>query len=165
MSSPAFETRFLVLEKLKLSQDHSLILSRLRPCKRKSTTPPPPSPRTPPRYKNRDGQGNRCRDSSPPALIGSPYRIYMPVLRYLKAYFISLLYDFDSYYNFYNNYNILNGDLDKESVTYKTVHNCYKKYLRIVHEIIINVIKVKPFKPLEMPNLVHLLRLYLLLSC
>jgi hypothetical protein len=64
--------------------------------------------------------------------------------------------------DFYQQGNILNGNIDAEMATYRVVNNRYIKAMRVTHERIIDNAKLNEYKPLEMPDPPRLIRTHLL---
>ncbi|KAN0093926.1 hypothetical protein V8E51_017110 [Hyaloscypha variabilis] len=159
-SSPTFESRYPVLEDTITVKDHPLVVSRLRPQKRKVGSPPL---LVTPTRKGKRNSKRRRNSSSPPPPLSSLYRIRTPDLTRPGAHLISSPYSYDE--EFYSNGIILNRNLNEESATYGAAYNRYKKHLRKAHEDIINSAKLDPFKPLNMPNPPRLIRSHLLDSC
>ena len=157
-SSPAFESQFPVPDDTIVVEDYPLVISRLRSKKRKAVTPPPPAT-----TRRRGRQRNRRRNSSSPLPMSSLYRIRTPVPGHLEAHFVSSPYAYD--HEFYDNGPFGNKGLDEKAVTYRAAHNRHKKHMRKAHEDIINSAKLKPFRPLSMPDPPRLIRSYLLPSC
>jgi hypothetical protein len=120
-SSPAFESF-----KLPSNISHPIVLSRLRPCKRKSISLSP-LPATLTRYTQTKRARRRYNLLSPPLALSSPYHITVK----------SSLYIFNE--EFYtNNPSILNTAINTDITNYRTIYNHYIKRLREAHERIIN---------------------------
>jgi hypothetical protein len=123
-SSPTFESRYLVLEDIIIVKDYPLVVSRLRPQKRKVGSPPL---LVTPTYRGKRNSKRRRNSSSPPPLLSSLYRIRTPNLTRPGAHLISSPYSYDE--EFYSNSIILNRNLNKEFITYRAAYNRYKKHL------------------------------------
>jgi hypothetical protein len=146
-SSPTFESAHK--PEIPSTNDHLLVVSRLRPRKRAST----PTLVTPTR-----GLAKRTRhrrnSSSPLPAWSSPYRNLTESSPYI----------FDK--GFYNNCEILNGDLTPSGATYGAANNRHEKHLHKAHKTIINrAILDDDFKPLPMPDPARLMRAHLPDSC
>ena len=138
---------------------HLLVLSRLRPRKRKSTSPPPlissPLASSPLATLIRQTQLKRARyrrnSSSPPLALASLYRIAVELSPYI----------FDE--EFYtNNPSILNTTINADIANYKAAHNHYIKRLREAYKKIIDSAILEAFRPIKLLNLLRLIRAYLL---
>jgi len=148
MSSPLSSP--LAFEDFKGSESHPLVLSRFRPRKRKSNSPPATLVR-----QNQPKRARRRRKSSSATpKPTSPYRIAIESSPYV--------FDEDFYTN---NPNILNEGLDADIANYGTANNHYMKRLREAHERIIDSAKLEAFQPLNMPVSSRLMRAHLPDSC
>jgi hypothetical protein len=156
-SSLAFKS-----SKLPPYKGHPLVLSRLRPRKRKLTSPSPPisSPlvSSPLATLIRRTQPKRARhrrnSSSPPPALASLYYITVESSPYI----------FDE--EFYtNNPSILNTAIDADITNYRAIYNHYIKRLREAHKKIIDSTILEAFRPIKLPDLPRLIRAYLPDSC
>lgn len=67
---------------------------------------------------------------------------------------------------FYNNRDILNGNITPSGVTYSTANNRHAKHIRKLHEKVIDNIQVDgSFVPIKMPNLACRISTILITTC
>ena len=116
------------------------IITHLRPRRKRVPVVVPITP-TRSRPSKRARQQRLRNDSSPPPALLSPYR--MPNT--------SSPYVFDE--DFYNNSQILNGDITPGGATYGAANNRHMKHMRQIHEKVVDKAQIDDsFEPLEMPD-------------
>jgi hypothetical protein len=111
-------------------------------------TGPPPAAFLPTTPKRRRPAKKAARNASSPALaISSPYALHGIQIASLA---VSSPFKFDP--DFYQQGNILNGNIDIDMATYGATNNRHMKAMRVAHKRIIDSAKLDEYKPLEMPD-------------
>jgi hypothetical protein len=129
------------------AQGHPPVITHLCRSKRLINGPPPAPilPVTPKCYRSMKEATRNIL--SPPLVRSSPYTLYS-----IQIYspLVLSLYKFDN--NFYQQGNILNGNIDVDFATYSSANNRYIKALRVSYQCIIDSAKLDEYKPLKMSN-------------